>query len=155
MKRKAGVDVNREIFIQASPETVFRFLTDAKEILKWIGVRAELEARPGGIFRVSPNGRDLIRGEFVEVIPYTKVTFTWGYENAGEDRPSAGSTTVEITLEARDEGTLLRLRHVGLEGASRERHAAGWPHYLSRLRVASLGGDPGEDPLAKPDIVHG
>ncbi len=152
---KRGGEVNREIFIRASPEAVFRFLTDAGELLKWIGVSASLEPKPGGVFRVSPNGRDVIRGEFIEVIPYTRVTFTWGYENPGEDRPPAGSTTVEITLEAREGGTLLRLRHIGLEGASRERHAAGWPHYLSRLQVASTGGEPGEDPLAKPDVVHG
>ncbi len=155
MEREPGVAVNREIFIQARPETIFRLLTDAKELLKWIGVSADLEPIPGGVFRVSPNGRDVIRGEFIEVIPYTKVTFTWGYENAGPDRPRPGSTTVEIVLEERHDGTLLRLRHVGLEGGSRERHAAGWPLYLSRLRVAALGEDPGEDPLARPDIVHG
>lgn len=155
MDKKTGIDVSREILIRASPETIFRFLTDATELLKWIGLNATLVPKPGGIFRLSPNGRDVIRGEFLEVVPYSKVVFTWGYEDPGEDRPPAGSTTVEITLEPREDGTLVRLRHAGLMGKTRDRHATGWPHYLARLEIVSTGGDPGVDPLAKPDIVHG
>ncbi|MGH8680802.1 MAG: SRPBCC family protein [Burkholderiales bacterium] len=152
---ETGPEVYREIVIRARPETIFGFLTEASQLLKWMGVEATLTPVPGGTFRLSPNGRDVIRGEFVEVVPYTKVVFTWGYERPGEGRPPPGSTTVEITLEAREDGTLVRLRHGGLAGATRARHAAGWLHYLSRLEVACRGGDPGPDSLAAPGIVHG
>lgn len=155
MEKKDDADVYREILIRARPETVFRLLTDSTELLKWMGVSASLVPKPGGAFRVSPNGRDVIVGEYIEVVPYSRIAFTWGYENPGEGRPPAGSTSVEITLEEREGDTLLRLRHSGLIGETRERHAAGWAHYLARLEIASLGRDPGEDPLAKPDVVHG
>ena len=149
-----GDVVHREVLIHASAETVFAFLTDAARLLEWMGVEAKLECVPGGLFRVSPNGRDVIRGEFLEVVPCSKVVFTRGYEQPA-GRPPPGSTIVEITLEPRPDGTLLRLRHSRLSDAAREGHAGGWAHYLARLQIACEGGDAGPDPLARPDLVHG
>ena len=44
--------LEREIRIAARPEIVFGLLTDAKQLLRWQGVDAEIVARPGGIYRV-------------------------------------------------------------------------------------------------------
>lgn len=151
---KEPLDVYRELYIAARPETVFAFLTERAKLLRWIGIDASLEAVPGGKFEFTPNGRDLIRGTFVEIVPHSKVVFTFGYENPA-GRPPPGSTTVTILLEPKGEGTLLRLWHTGLTGEAVERHARGWQHYLARLEVAARGGDPGADPLASSDIVHG
>jgi uncharacterized protein YndB with AHSA1/START domain len=148
------LEVYRELKIDARPEVVFAFFTDATKLLEWIGIEATLEPLPGGLFRVSPNGKDVIRGEFVEVIPNRRVVFTWGYEEPG-DRPAAGSSTVEVTLEPRDGGTLLRLRHTGLAKAAREKHELGWTHYLGRLAIRASGNNPGPDLLARPDAAHG
>jgi uncharacterized protein YndB with AHSA1/START domain len=41
------------------------------------GYRGELDARPGGVFQVDPNGRNVIPGKFVEVDPPRRVVFTW------------------------------------------------------------------------------
>jgi uncharacterized protein YndB with AHSA1/START domain len=142
----------KNIRIDASPEIVFEFLTDPRKLIQWLGLRAELTPRAGGIFRVDPNDRDIIRGTYLEVVPYSKVAFTWGWE-ARQDLP-AGSTVVEITLERDGTGTLLRLVHSNLPTDSREGHDKGWTHYLSRLKTASEGGDPGADPLADPDVPH-
>lgn len=146
--------VERELRIGAPPEVVFQFLIDPEKMLRWIGKEVELDARPGGRFRLDVNGRDVIRGEFVEVVSHRRVVFTWGWEGEG-DRVSPGSTTVEITLERDGEGTLLRLRHRGLTGRHRERHKAGWAHYLPRLSMVSEGGDPGPDPMAVLEVFHG
>lgn len=151
---KAPLDVYRELYIAASPETVFTFLTEPAKLLRWIGVEASLDPVPGGAFRISPNGRDVIRGTFLQVVPHRKVVFTWGYENPA-GRPPPDSTTVTIILEPKGQGTLLRLWHTGLTGEAIERHAQGWQHYLSRLEIAARGEDPGSDPLAVADIVHG
>ena len=40
--------VEREVRIDAPPETVYAFLTDADRIVRWMGRKATLEARPGG-----------------------------------------------------------------------------------------------------------
>jgi hypothetical protein len=67
----------------------------------------------------------------------------------------AGSTRVEIELKPQGSGTLLRLTHSGLSGPSRDRHDAGWPHYLERLQIVMSGGNPGPDPYADPGHRHG
>ena len=45
-------DIEREIFIGASPETVFRFFVEPAFMVRWFGQRHTLDPRPGGIFRV-------------------------------------------------------------------------------------------------------
>jgi len=72
--------------------------------------------------------------------------FTWGWEDSDEVPP--GSTTVEVTLTADGDATIVRLRHSGLEpDEQREQHRHGWTHFLGRLEVAGAGGDPGPDPM--------
>jgi len=144
----------REIYIDASPEETFPYLTESDKYRLWMGLSAELDARPGGMFRVDPNGRDVISGEFVAVEPPHRIVFTWGWDEPGRPVP-AGSTTVEIELIPQGRGTVLRLVHRGLTGVHREKHMAGWPHYLARLKIAAAGGEPGPDPLAVPTYRHG
>jgi uncharacterized protein YndB with AHSA1/START domain len=147
--------VVKEIEIDAPPEVVFAYLTDPAKMVQWLGLGAELEPRPGGIFRVDPNGHDVLRGTFVEVVPYSRVVFTWGYEDPSHRVP-AGSTLVTIELTPQGAGTRLRLVHSDLpEGPARDGHDQGWTHYLARLAVAAAGGDPGGDRLADPAVRHG
>lgn len=146
--------VELKITIGAPPATVFSFLTDPARILGWIGRSVELDPRPGGVLRIDVNGRDVVQGEILEVDAPRFIAFTWGWDREEAVLP-VGSSRVEIRLEARGEDTLLRLRHLRLPPDVREEHAAGWDHYLGRLRTAASGGDPGADPLATKDIVHG
>jgi uncharacterized protein YndB with AHSA1/START domain len=139
--------VEREIRIDAAPDTVFDFFVDPELLLRWKGIEAKLEPEPGGLFRVVVNPRHTVRGRFVEVEPPVRVVFTWGME--GEDALVApGTSTVEVTLTADGDGTLLRLVHRDLPARAREQHARGWEHFLERLRVAAAGDDPGPDPWA-------
>lgn len=146
--------LEQRIRINARPEEVFQFLVEPAKMLRWIGKKVDLDPRPGGVFRVDVNGRDVVRGQFLEIVPNRKVVFTWGWEGGGLRVPP-GSTTVEITLEPEGEGTLLRLTHRGLTGIDRDKHARGWSHYLARMRMVAEGGDPGPDPLSTPEVRHG
>jgi uncharacterized protein YndB with AHSA1/START domain len=144
-----AADVEREIVVDATADVVFAHFTDPERMCHWMGVDAELDPRPGGTFRVNVNGRDVARGEYVEVVPNSRVVFTWGWE--GPDHPvPPGSSTVEITLTPRGGRTVVRLRHTGLPAAMRAIHGEGWAHYLARLATVLEGGDPGPDPQAKP-----
>ena len=58
-----------------------------------MGVSAVLDARPGGVFQLDPNHRDVIYGEFVEVVPFRRVVFTWGWKEPNHPMP-AGSSRV-------------------------------------------------------------
>lgn len=149
-----GEPVIKEIFIEATPQEIFAYLTDSDKYVLWMGLAAQLDPRPGGIFQIDPNTRDIIRGKFIEVVPPTRVVFTWGWQEPGHPVP-AGSTRVHIELTPQNGGTLLRLVHHGIPSASRERHEMGWLHYLARLKTVMSGGNPGPDPFAAASVRHG
>ncbi len=139
--------LQRSIRIAARPETVFSFFTDPKKMTLWKGVSATLDPRPGGIYRVDINGRDIARGEYVEVVPFSRVVFTWGWEGEGSMVPP-GSTTVEVTLAPDGDGTLVTLKHFGLSEEHRAVHDQGWSLFLPRLGAAVEGRDPGPMPMS-------
>jgi uncharacterized protein YndB with AHSA1/START domain len=134
----------REIMIDATPETIWPFLTEPGKHIEWDGTVAELDPRPGGVYRVLVQGEHQSAGEYVEVDPMKRVLFTFGWEQEGHPIPP-GSTTVEITLQPDGDKTRLRLVHRGLPDDASENHGRGWAHYLQRLAVRAGGGDPGPD----------
>jgi uncharacterized protein YndB with AHSA1/START domain len=140
--------VEREIRIAARPETVFDFFVDPEKMVRWKGRRAELDPRPGGVYRVEVNDQAIARGEYVEIDAPNRVVFTWGWEGqeTGEHAVPPGSSRVEVELTPDGDGTLVRLRHLDLPEQSREIHGQGWDMYLGRLAAAAEGRDPGADP---------
>ncbi len=139
-----------EVRIVARPETIFPFFTDPVRMARWKGVSAELDPRPGGIYRCNVTGGDIARGTYVEVVPNKRVVFTWGWEDAGNPVPP-GSSTVEVTLIPDGDGTIVRLRHMDLPKAARAPHTEGWNHFLPRLAAVAEGRDPGPDPWVSRD----
>ena len=133
-----------EIEIAAPQATVFAFLTDPDKIMRWIGTEADVEARPGGIYLVSVGDKYRARGQFTEVIPVHRLAYSFGWEGR-EDMPP-GSSLIEIDLEERAGGTLVRFTHSGQpDEKERAAHEKGWNHNLRRLAIAAAGGDPGPD----------
>jgi uncharacterized protein YndB with AHSA1/START domain len=131
--------------IAASPATVFSFFTDLERWTSWQGVDGELDARPGGAFRIRMPGDQVASGRFLEIVPEQRLVFTWGWEGDAPPVPP-GSTTVTIELEHNEMGTLVRLTHGPLVPPPvAEHHRQGWERYLERLRVRAEGGDPGPD----------
>jgi uncharacterized protein YndB with AHSA1/START domain len=137
--------LEREVRVEAPPDVVFRFFVDPDQMVRWKGVAATLDPRPGGVYRVNVTGTHVARGEYVEVVPNERVVFTWGWEDEGNPVPP-GASTVEVTLVPDGSATIVRLRHHGLPGGPEDRHADGWEHYMARLVVAGAGGDAGRDP---------
>jgi uncharacterized protein YndB with AHSA1/START domain len=130
--------------IGAPPDVVFAYFVDPHLYRRWKGSAAELDARPGGLYRVLMPSGDRVRGVYVVVEPPHRVVFTWGFEGSADLPP--GSSTVEITLVEDGDGTIVRLRHDRLPtDLARQQHAVGWRHYLERLATVVLGGDPGPD----------
>ena len=134
----------REIVIDASPATIWPYLTDPTRHVEWQGTAADLDPRPGGVYRVLVAGQHQSAGEYLEVVPMKKVVFTFGWDQDGHPIPP-GSTTIEISLQPEGDKTLVRLVHRGLPDDAVSDHGDGWAHYLSRLAVATTGGDAGAD----------
>ena len=148
METTTETTVERELAIDASPETVWEFLVDPEKLASWFGSQAGLDPRPGGQYRVDGIGGHLASGEFVELDPPRRLVHTFGWESEGgqENSVPPGASTIEFELEPSGAGTLLKFRHYGLPGSeAAASHAHGWDHYLSRLVIAGRGDDPGED----------
>ena len=142
-----GDAIEREVRIAARPSTVFSFFTDPAKMMQWKGISAELDPRPDGIYWVAMNGENIASGRYQEIVPYSRIVFTWGWE--GEDSPlPPGSSTVEVSFIEDGEYTIVRLRHLGLSADQQDAHAEGWEHYLPRLVIVAEGKDPGPDPWA-------
>jgi uncharacterized protein YndB with AHSA1/START domain len=135
----------RTLTIDASPETVWEFFVEPEKLMRWKGINADLDARPGGIFRCEVIPGHVARGEFVELDPPSRLVFTWGWD--GNEGVPPGSSTIEVDLTGDGDRTTLRFVHKDLPSAEAvASHAHGWDHYLPRLEIAAAGGDPGEDP---------
>lgn len=142
--------ITREITIAAPPKTVFGFLTDPDRIVQWMGRRITADARVGGEVVVDMNGFDIAHGKFVEVTPYTRVAYTWGWASLDPDGLKPGASLVEYTLEPSGDGTLLKMVHSGLTALTAPGYDEGWRDLLARLASVSEGAavDPLEPPLS-------
>ena len=157
MRTSAQEIIEVERRIAAKPETVFAYFTDPERFVMWQGADAELDPRPGGVFRVTVTGKSRVvaRGRYVEVDPPRRIVFTWGWEQIdglpeGMDGLLPGTSTVEVDLLADGDATILHLRQTGLRtDPERQIHIRGWDQTLDRLVVVAGGGDPGPDPLAE------
>lgn len=135
-------DYQTSIDIDAPPEAVFEFLVTDQGMTAWMGQWAALDARVDGAFAVNIAGH-AIRGRYLEVDRPRRVTMSWGVAGSDELPPEASTVCFELT--AIDGGTRVDLLHAGLPSVSVDGHAAGWSHFLPRLRVVATGGNPGID----------
>jgi uncharacterized protein YndB with AHSA1/START domain len=128
-------DVVSEVVVAAPIEEVFAHFVDPARLVRWIGISALLDPRPGGVFRFEIEPGHWCAGRYVEVDPPRRVVFTWGWETVLPVAP--GSTTVEVELSEDPRGTHVRLVHRGLDAAMRPMHAEGWGRFLPRLARAA------------------
>ncbi len=126
------------IHIQAEPEFVFDYFTNADALARWIGDRAIVEPRVGGRFTVF-FGERIVEGRYVEIEPPRRLVISWGRDGSRELPPC--SSRLEVTLTPERDGTLVLITHSDLPESERERHALGWQHYLTRLSKVVVGGD--------------
>lgn len=135
-------------WIRAAPERVYRFFTDPSLWSRWQGTSATVDAQPGGVLQVAmgPRGSGLAEGRFIELDPFERIVFTWGWATSPLSTLPPGSTVVTVHLRPDGDGTLVTLTHDSLPDRERELHEAGWSLYLGRLVIVAEGGDPGPDP---------
>lgn len=134
--------------IRAAPERVYRFFTEPALWSRWQGTSATVEAKPGGVLQVTmgPHGSGLAEGRFLELDPFERIVFTWGWASSPLSTLPPGSTLVTVHLRPDGDGTLVTLTHDSLPQGEREIHEAGWALYLDRLVTVVEGGDPGPEP---------
>ena len=135
----ATITIERTIRIAASPETVWTFWTEPQRLAEWWGTDAEVEAEPGGLFRVVMGHGPVMRGAFTELDPPRRLVFTFGWEHNAPGEPLApGTTRVEVTMTPEAGGTVLVLRHYDMPTTHSPEHEKGWSYFLGdRLAAAA------------------
>jgi uncharacterized protein YndB with AHSA1/START domain len=143
-ERKATVShddpgvVEQTLRINASPETVWAYWTDPERMCAWWAAAAELDPRPGGICRVDSKSGGIMQGEFVELVPFERLVFTFGWEPAeGAPAVPPRSTRVEVRFVADAGDTIMTLRHSGIPASEAGRHHEGWDYFLPLLVEAA------------------
>jgi uncharacterized protein YndB with AHSA1/START domain len=125
-------------YVDAPPQTVYDTLTTASGWDAWFTQGASVDARPGGFiqFRWADFGGDGVTaedgGEVLEATPPQRFVFQW--------TPGESTTTVEFDLEARGQGTYLRVTESGHSWSQRDLEAlvecaGGWGEALTLLKV--------------------
>ena len=132
--------VEQTVRIAARPQTVWRYWTEPDRMRDWWAAEADVDPRPGGICWVDLADGGTIRGEYVELVPYERIVFTFGWEESRvTDEIPPGSTLVEVTFVEEGGDTVMTLRHSGLPRTVIELHRAGWGHHLPMLVAAVRG----------------
>ena len=129
--------IAREITIGAPPEVVFSYFTDPARHVAWQGKQVQIDPRPGGALRIDFGPGYVAVGRYLEVDPPRRLVYTWGWAEEGSSVIPPGSSTVEVVLEARGDGTVLRLRHSGLPEDTLDFHGHGWDETLPTMAAAA------------------
>src|SRR5262245_8920412 len=133
------MSVEKTALLPVPPDQAFALVTEPDGLRRWQAVTARADVRAGGAYRWTVVPGHVVAGTFREVEPERGVVFGWGWEGLPDLPPDA--STVTITLEPADGGTLLGLAHEGLNAQQTATHAEGWGHYLERLQRAAVTGD--------------
>jgi uncharacterized protein (TIGR03086 family) len=145
----------KSVLVPLGADETFALITQPDRLRRWKAITARVDLRAGGDYRWTIIPGHSACGTFAEVEPGRRVVFTWGWE--GDATLPPGASTVTITLEPAEGGTIVRLVHDGLTGEQAAMHGKGWTHYLGRLVEAGTRGDAGADEWAAvpqdPDAI--
>ncbi len=100
--------VSHQYFLRAPPEKVFEALTDPKLLVTWLCDQAEISPHQGGRYSLGWKDGPTHTGTIVSFEPGASITFAW--EWPGVD---LRGTTFRLSVEAKDDGTLLEVSHTG------------------------------------------
>ena len=136
-----SMKIVKTLFLKATPEHVWKFLTQADQLALWFH-RGGGDLNEGGDYLILTNsyGKDglpLINGKVLEMKEPERLVHTFTHEWL-----KGVETTCTWTLEAVKDGTILTLVHDGWEKAENsfgaaEDHEKGWHEHLSRLRMVA------------------
>jgi uncharacterized protein YndB with AHSA1/START domain len=137
--------LEREIYVDATPETVFDVVSDPKHVREWWPDEASYDVTPGAtgqiVFGDPEAGGGVVALTVLEVERPRSFTFRWT-QAPGETGVEGNSLLVTFALTPEGGGTRLRMTETGfremgwevavLEQQYRE-HETGWDHFLPRL----------------------
>lgn len=131
--------VRLERHLNATPDEVWKLLTEPSLLAGWLHARVEIEPQAGGALTLNfQNTASTIRGEITRYEAPSLLEYIWTFD---EETPSV--VRFELEPDQSGAGTHLRLTHRLLSDAQLSMHAAGW-HYHLELLAQQIAGEPTE-----------
>jgi uncharacterized protein YndB with AHSA1/START domain len=127
-----GLVIEQSYYFDASPETVFKALTDPKILVKWFLTKAYVDPREGGDYDFDWLVGYHYSGKIMRFEKNKAVSYSW-----------ARDTTASFEIAKEGRGTLLKLRHGTFTdpepfGVASSR----WGYYLTNMKsVIEHGSD--------------
>lgn len=122
-------DVRVEKLIAKPAAEVFKAISQGRLLANCSGDTAsmKIDFRVGGKYRVEFKSYGFYQhGEFLEINPYTRISFSWNQRNT-QDPSLPPDTKVQIDLEDQGAKTLLKLHHSGFVSKEiADMHNQGW-----------------------------
>ncbi|HME19712.1 MAG TPA: SRPBCC domain-containing protein [Nitrososphaerales archaeon] len=135
--------IQQEYYFEASPDTVFRALTEPKQLTRWFLSGAVIKPKSGSSFKFAWEGGYALAGKVKKVVPNRTLVLTWPDTQKGK----LYVTQVAFNISKKGEGTMLKLKHTGFKegddwiwlfGAIQ----SGWAYFMTNLKsVLSQGKD--------------
>jgi len=135
------LELNR--LFPAPCDLVYKAWTDVEMIKRWHApgdhtvASAEADVRVGGRYRFVMKAPDkdithTATGEYQEVVPNSKLVYTWSWEDAPEEME--GETLVTVTFADREGSTEVTITHERFRDSEiRDKHSEGWCGCLENL----------------------
>lgn len=127
-------EIRIERVLPATIAKVYDAWTRADLLARWycpnpaLELKVDADVRPGGSYVVEM-GPHLVRGTYLEVVPPTRLVFSWHWDGT-DDAP----TRVEVELTEVPDGTRMQLTHTGFTTADdAANHRMGWDPEIGRL----------------------
>jgi uncharacterized protein YndB with AHSA1/START domain len=132
-------ELRKTVVIDASPEVVFKALTDEKELIQWMPKEAKMDARVDGEYKFKYHwaAREIdtiLRGKILELVPNERLSYTWDAQTmSGSQRITSAVVTWILDLLP-DGKTKVTLIHTNVSKEFRQDAESGWNFYLGQLQ---------------------
>jgi uncharacterized protein YndB with AHSA1/START domain len=138
--------IEREIYVEATPEVVFEVISQPEHLREWWPDDASLDPVPGGVGELIWSGDEAgsaikVPMTVLEAVPPRRFSFRWAYDPSATPGPS-NSFLVTFELVPSGAGTTIRLTETGfreqgweiavLEETYRD-HATSWDRFVPQL----------------------
>ena len=140
MEKVAEDELRKTIVVDATPEVVFKALTDEKELVEWMPTSAKMDARVGGEYEFryywpERNVDSTSWRKILELVPNRKLSYTWNARKSGSPMPFNASIVTWILEELPEGKTRVTLTHSGESKEVRQDRDRGWTHFLAELET--------------------
>jgi uncharacterized protein YndB with AHSA1/START domain len=131
-------EVRKSIVVDAPAESVFKALTDEKELVQWMPTEAKMDARVGGVYEfkyhwAARNLDTVLRGKILEMVLNERLSLTWDSEAMGGEKRITHAVVTWILTPLADGKTNVTLIHSEVGKTFLDDTEKGWNYYLGRL----------------------